>query len=153
MDFIRNNRRIGELRPAQTRSPVTGLFVACVNAFDRLSQGVRVRVLGPSLSALRFLAARLRHPLRWQSTGPSRRPGGGMGWGAVGESPCLALREVGEVGGNSISERCCFWPPALSRISPPPLLRAPRASECGASLLHPWYLGNSSPAPASAPRR
>lgn len=25
IDFIGNNRRVGELRPAQTRSPVTGL--------------------------------------------------------------------------------------------------------------------------------
>ena len=80
-------------------------------------------------------------PRRGRPQGPSLGPE--PGWGEVRWEKVLGWRcgKLEKSEGKGVSERCCFWPPALSRISPPPLLRAPRAGESGA------------PGPALAPRR
>lgn len=46
--------------------------------------------------------------------------------------------------GKNVSERCCFWPPALERTSPPPPLRAPRAGSLPPLIL-PQFSGQSAP--------
>lgn len=139
VDFSENNRRVRELRPAQTRSRVAGL--------DRC---MRKRVWSSRLGgeSLHFGALPLRPRLPSSSSPRSWREqvralGPEVGWGRVRWEKVVGWRcgKLESSDGKSVSERCCFWPPALSRISPPPLLGAPKAREFGV------------PGPSLAPRR
>lgn len=106
----------------------------------RLAQALRVCILGPDLRALRCLAAALSHPALRHSEGPSGGHVGGMGWGAMGESPWLAVREVGEVGGEQRFRKVLLLASCHFSNLPLPLLRARRAGDSVAPD-PPWRLG------------
>lgn len=147
IDFIRNNRRVGE---GARRKPTALLQGGACCMCERIwppQPGCESSYFGSRPLTCRTPAP--PHPPPWLSASRRGGPGGGVAWGAVGEKSGAAGSWRGR--GDGASERCCFWPPALFGFYPPPLLRVPRAGESGPS--GPPLAWRPTPAPAVAPSR